>query len=788
MIDGDDPYRSPPADRIEVREPTTTVRKPRRISRFALPIYAARRCLRDGVNAAHAGHLDDAIASMRGYVALRASRMASARPSPADAEAAMLAATCAALRNDATELAATRTLIANGDTPAIAETRAWIDVLDRAVAGDLDTVTTALSRELSPIVAPLRGAVLVLAAERGAERLDAQSEPALLALFDTQLSDEARARILVVLARIALARRDRVAATTYLRDIPPSASAFYAFAAALGNNRDELARRWAQIPDELRPATATFAAVYAACATTAVARALVETCTPAPPDARGALLAALAGTLVREGKADDAIGLIAAEPELATIPALRVARCHALVAADRAREALADVATGDTPCSVRDRDLALIVAAAAGDADRVTRLLAISPEIAPSAAARSAVLVHLATSMAIAPSASMSWAAASLASASMSMASASMSWPAAARALPAWADVPPEDPDGLYAWALLETRRGHGAAALPAFARAVAAKPALADGEAIDVARQQVARETIRAGDIGRAHEHLDAARGFEREVSALRAMALIRTAAAREQARLDAASLGPVVRSLLATLPKDGRDHRAVARLAREADELRARWLLLRNRGDEAKPIVKRLADGDAGGFLAAMLAILEEQPIDAIERDLAAAGDARMAGVLLAEVRGARGDHDARVEILESLRARGNASAESLIDEALVQAYQSARRGLDAKRVALEELRRHGKLGMVLATELREALAYEAPPAPPARIGRPPGSSLPAAGVAARAPMLADLVRRRGKSPAILAPFQQAVAAGDLVAAAVAERAVIAACGGAA
>src|SRR5262249_26306910 len=158
-----------------------------------------------------------------------------------------------------------------------------------------------------------------------------------------------------------------------------------------------------------------------------------------------------------------------------------------------------------------------------------------------------------------------------------------------------------------------------------------------ANTEAIDVARLQVTREAIRAGDLGRAHEHLDQVRGFEREVSALRAMALIRSAAAREQARLDAASLGPVVRSLLATLPKDGRDHRAVARLAREADELRARWLLLRDRGDEARPIIKRLGEADAGSFLSAVLAILEEQPIEAIESSLAAAGDAHMAGVLL-------------------------------------------------------------------------------------------------------------------------------------------------------
>jgi hypothetical protein len=439
-----------------------------------------------------------------------------------------------------------------------------------------------------------------------------------------------------------------------------------------------------------------------------------------------------------------------------------------LVALDRAAEALADVATGEAPCSVRERDLALLVASSAADGDRVARLLAVEPEVPPAGAARSAVFVFAATAP-IPPD------------------------------LPAWAEAAPDDPDGMFAWALLETRRGRGVVALPVFARAFAAKPELAaNRDPVDVARLQAVRDAIRAGDLARGHEQLDQVTTprLEREATSLRAMLLIRTAAGREQTRLGAATLGPVVRSLLATLPQGGRDHRAVAQFAREADELRARWLLLHDRADDARPIVGRLGDGSGPSqsgpqpFLAAVLAVLEGQPIDAIERDLTAAGDAHMAAVLLAEVRGARGDVAARVDMLEKLRAKGGAS-ENIVDEALVQAYQSARRGLDAKRVALEEVRRHGKLGPVLATQLREALALEAP-APIARDhAAAAGLSLPVATVADRARMLADLAaRRHAANPAAidagLASFERAVQAGDRVAAAAAERAVLVACGG--
>jgi hypothetical protein len=718
--------------------------------------------LRDGINEAHSGQLDDAMASMRGYVALRSHRMAT-RPTQGDAEAALLAATCAALRGDAIEFAAIRKLV-DPAAEVMVPVVAWIDVMTCALAGDLHAVVAAFAGEVSPIVAPLRTAIVVVAAERGADRLDAQAERALLALFDSELSAEASARVLVALALGSFARGDRITGLSYLRELPETANPFHGFVGALAQGHREIEWRWNALPEAERDGAAQFATAYATCADADVGRLLYDICVPASGAARASLLATLVGLLVREGSAQEAIDLVESTTELADAPVVRVARCHALVALQRASEALPLVATGEQPCEVRTRDLALLVAAAAGDGDRVTRLCMIEPAVVPAPATRSAVLIYAATA------------------------------PAIPRDLPAWCEPQPDDPDGLHAWALLELRRGRGEAALTAFERALVAKPMLAADpsarDSVDAALLHVTRNAVRAGDLGHAQDSLEKVRNprFEREASLLRAMVLIRGTAARERTRLDAATLALIVRSLLATLPPESADHRAVSRLAHEADELRARWLLGHDRVEEARPVVRRLGDAGNASFLAAVLAILEGQPLADIERELIATGATQMAGVLLAEVRGARGDVAARVELLEQIRDRGGPS-EDLIDEALVQAYQSARRGLDAKRVALEELRRRGKLGTVLATELRESLAFEAPPTAarypvPASTGTLPSATLPG-----RAHLLVDHASRHGGAAvdAALLRFKRAVLDNDLVAAATAERAVLTACRGA-
>ncbi len=119
-----------------------------------------------------------------------------------------------ALRGDAIELAAIRSAVAS-DAEVMVPVLAWLDTLADALAGQLERVVAACARELSPVVAPLRPAVLVLAAER----TPVTAEPALLALFDDSLGDEAKARVLVVLARHAFARGDRMGGLSYLREI-----------------------------------------------------------------------------------------------------------------------------------------------------------------------------------------------------------------------------------------------------------------------------------------------------------------------------------------------------------------------------------------------------------------------------------------------------------------------------------------------------------------------------------------------------------------------------------------
>jgi hypothetical protein len=211
----------------------------------------------------------------------------------------------------------------------------------------------------------------------------------------------------------------------------------------------------------------------------------------------------------------------------------------------------------------------------------------------------------------------------------------------------------------------------------------------------------------------------------------------------------------------------------------------------------------VARLPKSDVDGALMhATLGIVEGRPLAEIERDLAAAvqlhPDARSLALLLAEVRGARGGADARVSALEQLRTA--AGADALVDEALASAYGGARRGLDAKRVALEELRRRGALGTLVSAQLRDALAFEAPP----RTSRQPRGqadasgppSLPEAALQARAHLLVmhaqDIARttpaRRPAIEASLARFKRALLSDELSAAAAAELDVLAACAGAA
>ncbi len=199
------------------------------------------------------------------------------------------------------------------------------------------------------------------------------------------------------------------------------------------------------------------------------------------------------------------------------------------------------------------------------------------------------------------------------------------------------------------------------------------------------------------------------------------------------------------------------------MSRLAREADELRARWLLAQERTDDARPVVRRLGQDGGATLLSIVLGSSTADRSPTSSASWSRAGDARRWRACSLAVRGARGGVDARVEVLEQLRARRGGS-QSLVDEALVQAYWRARAAaLDAKRIALEELRARGVLGTALATELREALAFEAQPLSQRRTrpsSRPATCSRRSRRSRRGARLLADHARRGGAGGSGRAP----------------------------
>src|SRR5579862_9797384 len=187
--------------------------------------YGARRCLRDGFVAAREGKINEALLAMRAYFGLRER---SPFITPPDADAAVLAATCAALRGDETELAAVVALLGDEQGPHVRTARAWIDTLERALAGDVARVAADVGTGPDAIPRELAPALILLAAERGRGALDAAAEGALRAGQDGA-SSSVRARVVTVLASAALAKGDRAAALAELDAMPADAPPLHAF-------------------------------------------------------------------------------------------------------------------------------------------------------------------------------------------------------------------------------------------------------------------------------------------------------------------------------------------------------------------------------------------------------------------------------------------------------------------------------------------------------------------------------------------------------------------------------
>jgi len=706
---------------------------------------------------------------MRAYFGLRSPSETSV--SASDADAVVLAATCAALRGDREELQAVSQILGDGELPHVLSARKWIETLLKAAEGDVARVAADIGSGPDAIPRSLGPALILLAAENGSGPMDATAEGLLRGALESAAPD-VRPRLVGALARSALARGDRMATLTELEAMPEKAPPVFAFLASLGAGRAEMEKRWREVPEGERAAAAAFVAAFAVGASPAFIEAAHDVVGSAA-DARtsATLTAELILARARGGDTARAVDLATAQTATNAAPLLAAACAHALVAAGRAQQAKAVLAKVDN--DELTRDLALTAAIAANDDARFLELLGSIPHVVPASETRGAVAAYLVNRREIPAS------------------------------LPPWIDQAPDDPAGLYAWALFETRRGHGATAVAAFARAIAARRELEDlGDAPQVAGLLVARDALRAHDFNKAEAALAVVRSRRLDQAALtlRGMLLVRRAAANQQVRIDADTFGQIARELLGASVPHTPDHAALTLLAKEADVIRAAWLLRERRWDDARPVVARLSPTDVdGAFLRAVLAIADDRDPATIERELARAvelhPDARVLSVLLAEVRGAYGGADARVAALEQLRK--SAGADALVEEALASAYGGARRGLDAKRVALEEMRRRGKLGSVLSSQLRDALAFEAPPARRRTAASVADAerrvSLPTNALKSRAHLLvryaqekAATASSRREIEAALQRFKHALLSDDLVVAASIEAELLAACSG--
>jgi hypothetical protein len=315
-------------------------------------------------------------------------------------------------------------------------------------------------------------------------------------------------------------------------------------------------------------------------------------------------------------------------------------------------------------------------------------------------------------------------------------------------ALPPVLAARPADPRALHAWACVRLAQGAYAEALSGFEEAIAARPELKVlGDHPDAARLGAADAGLAAG---RAESSARLASGVTSE--------RLKPAAARLRAlALVAAAPGETFAARLAAAGD------AAAPIAAETRVLRARELLEAGDATGARAVL-----GDA-------LATPEEKFLDAAARALLGEPIDRPHGyaagyALLAEGSG-----------LPALE--GAPRGEPLVEEARCAAYLRAGRSVDARRVALAELKRRGAeipTG-ILADAFRAALAWELPSPDVNREAVAPESSDPFP-IAELPDRLAALRARAPASVmALVDEVEAAVAAGELAVAAARERQVI-------
>src|SRR5262245_59026818 len=138
--------------------------------------FGPRRAMGRAVAALASGNFDEAASGFRDYFAARLPRHRPLRG--IDAEAATLAATCAALRGDGDELRGIAGLLEAGMDDEATAAVAWTKALTALLDGDTAPILAACQdppRRAAPFVAQL----LVVAAERGVTRFSPEAGAAL---------------------------------------------------------------------------------------------------------------------------------------------------------------------------------------------------------------------------------------------------------------------------------------------------------------------------------------------------------------------------------------------------------------------------------------------------------------------------------------------------------------------------------------------------------------------------------------------------------------------------------
>ena len=761
---------------------------------MALAGFGARRALSEAVDAASGGRLGEASSRLREYFAARyVSQWMPLRG--ADARAAMLAATCAALRGDTDELAGIAKMVEVAFAPDTVAARDWVSVLRAALDGNAEVVFADIEHA-SPAVENVVPVIALLAAERAKGDISPRAAASLDRMFQgKETTPEIRARLAIVLAMAAQRRGDSEGVSRALKAMPSDAPMLYRFLASVAAGDLPAARGLAGRLDESDHGAATsFVASMAVSRSSAEVRELSELVRKfAHREGTAALRCALALALGREGDGAEAIRLLDAElkqdpgselvntafaivcvsvgdarrtvdlltrdqdrgvrgsppPMTGVAPGLPGSGDRGVRGSPPPMTGVAPGLPGSGARSARKTALLLVALAEAGDGEGLAREVLAADDLPHDVAAQvsATVLAGLVATRAIRPGLQ----------------------------LPGWLAAEPTDPRGKYMWAAMQLQQGATGNALRAFEQAIDADPSLAqDLDLHDAARVISAREALARGDMDTADRlgRSVTTPAFVREAARVRAFALLK----RETggAALDVHTFVSHIDSLRSRVSGD--DHELIEVLESESARVRARELLRTEQTAAARALLQADTRDDADrGFLLAVADLMDGAPAEQLQatlqevvrRDSTHEG----ANVLLAEIQAAVHGAEHKLDHLEEVHA--NLGPGSLIAEALAGAYGGVSRGLDAKRIGLEQyMRLRDDLPDSVASDITNALSFEAPPHGGASLKHSTltrsaaFSLLPAATVADRSGLLVVRVTdATGRNPGLRATLEPLV-----------------------